>query len=258
MPKTPILAVIAVAILVVGFLIGVWSAPDIEPLEERIAVLESQLEEHGGVSAAAQAAAGEAKTAAEESKGALDTLTAKVDEVAAKAGDTSAIEDRFKDLESSLTTTVGNLEAHVHDQMEALKTEVSHVTESLSAFKDETAAMIESAAKSTPAPSSEGAAAAGATQTAAAPSVEETPPEPGVQRLGIGGSAWAVDGLVSVALSAIQGEDSARVYVNGKPLVLELDRAVRLRDVPRAAGDCTATLKGIHGRKADIAVDCQS
>ncbi len=95
---------------------------------------------------------------------------------------------------------------------------------------------------------------------AAATSGEEAAPPPpglGVQRLGIGGSAWAVEGLVSVGLSAIQGEDSARVYVNRAPLVLELDRAVRLRDLPREAGDCTATLKGIHGRQADIAVDCQ-
>lgn len=240
MPKIPITAVVAVAILVVGFLIGVWTGPDIDPLEERIAALESRLDEQGGVSAAA----GEAKAAAEEAKGALDALTARVDEVAAQAGDTSAIKDRFNAFETSLTETVGNLEA------------------SLSALKDETAAMIKTAAEGTPAPaaSSDGAAAAGGTQMAAATSGEEgalPPPGPGVQRLGIGDSAWAVEGLVSVGLSAIQGEDSARVYVNGAPLVLELDRAVRLRDLPGEAGDCTATLKGIHGRQADIAVDCQ-
>jgi len=151
---------------------------------------------------------------------------------------------------------------HSEGGMAALKTNVFDVTESLSAFKDETAAMIKTAAEGTPAatPSSDGAAAAGDTQMAAATSGEEAappPPGPGVQRLGIGGSAWAVEGLVSVGLSAIQGEDSARVYVNRAPLVLELDRAVRLRDLPSEAGDCTATLKGIHGRQADIAVDCQ-
>lgn len=247
MPKIPkYTTVIAVAILVVGFLIGVWTAPDIDPLEERIAALESRLDEQGGVSAAAEAAAGEAKAAAEEAKGALDALTARVDEVAAQAGDTSAIEDRFNAFETSLTETVGNLEGRVHDQMAALKTNVFDVTESLSAFKDKTAAVIKTAA--------------GNTQMAAATSGEEAappPPGPGVQRLGIGGSAWAVEGLVSVGLSAIQGEDSARVYVNGAPLVLELDRAVRLRDLPGEAGDCTATLKGIHGRQATIAVDCQ-
>jgi uncharacterized coiled-coil protein SlyX len=234
MPKIPITAVIAAAaILVVGFLIGVWTGPDIDALEERIAALESRLDEQGGVSAAAEAAAGEVKAAAEEAKGALDALTARVDEVAAQAGDTSTIEDRFNAFETSLAETVGNLEARVHDQMAALKTNISDVTESLSAFKDKTAAMIKTAAEGTP------------------------PPGPGVQRLGIGGSAWAVEGLVSVGLSAIQGEDSARIYVNGAPLVLELDRAVRLRDLPGEAGDCTATLKGIHGRQADIAVDCQ-
>jgi len=224
MPMIPIAAaVISVAILVVGILIGALSGPDVDPLEERIAALESRLDEQGGVSAAAQAAAGEAKAAAEEAKGALDALTARVEEVATQAGDTSAIKDRFSAFESSLTETVGNLEA------------------SLSALKDETAAMIETAAQGTPAPapSSDSEAAAS------------------VQRLGIGGSAWAVEGLVSVALSAIEGEDSARVFVNGAPLELRLDRAVRLRGLPDEAGDCTATLKAIHGREADIAVDCQ-
>jgi uncharacterized coiled-coil protein SlyX len=232
-PKIPPSAVIAVAILVVGFLIGVWAGPDIDPLKERIAALESRLDEQGGASAAASAAAGEAKAAAEDAKGALDALSARVDEVAAQAGDASAIKDRFNAFETSL-----------NDQMTALKTNVSDVTQSLSAFKDETAAMIKTAAEGTQmaaAPSSGGAAAAG----------------PVVQRLAIGASGWAVEGLVSVALSAIQGEDSARVYVNGAPLVLELNRAVRLRDLPDEAGDCTATLKGIHGRQADIAVDCQ-
>jgi uncharacterized coiled-coil protein SlyX len=224
MPTIPIAAaVISVAILVVGFLIGVWSGPEIDPLKERIAALESRLDEQGNVSAAAEAAAGEAKAAAEEAKGALDTLTARVDEVAAQAGDTSAIKDRVNAFETSLTETVGNLEA------------------SMSALKDETAAMIKTAAEgaTAPTPSSDGAAAAG------------------VQRLSIGASAWAVEGLVSVALSAILGEDSARVYINGAPHVLELDHAVRLRDLPGEAGNCTAILKGIHGREADIAVDCQ-
>jgi len=224
--------IVAVAILVVGFLIGVWAAPDIDPLEERIAALESRLDEQGGASAAAEAAAGEAKAAAEDAKGALDALTARVDEVAAQAGDTSAIKDRVNAFETSLSETVGNLEA------------------SLSALKDETAAMIKTAAAGTQ-------MAAATSGEEAAPSSDGAAAGPVVQRLGIGGSAWAVEGLVSVALSAIQGEDSARIYVNGAPLVLELDRAVRLRDLPSEAGDCTATLKGIEGRQADIAVDCQ-
>ncbi len=232
--------IIAVSILVVGFLIGVWAAPDLDPLEERLAALESRLDEQGGASAAAEAAAGEAKAAAEEAKGALDALTARVEEVAAQAGDTAAIDT-----------------AAIEDRFTAFET-------SLSALKDETAAMFETAAQGAPAPApaadgaaGDGAAAPGDTQMAAAAAGEEAAPLPRVQRLGIGGSAWAVEGLVSVGLSAIQGEDSARVYVNGAPHTLQLDRAVRLRDLPDEAGECTATLKAIHGRQADVAIDCQ-
>jgi hypothetical protein len=267
MPNIPITAVIAVVILVVGYLIGVWTGPDTDALEARVAELESQVEAQGGVAGAAETAAGEAQAA-------LDALSARVDEVAARvdeqagalaesSGGVEAIEQRFNAFETSLTETVGNLEARVHDQVTALQSavegvesDVAGVSKSLTTFKAETAEMVKTAAEGEPKTMSD----AGGTQMAAAPAGEAAapPPAPGVHRLGIGASTWAVDGLVSVALSAVLGADSARIFVNDRQVELSVGETRRLSGLPAEAGTCEATLEGIHGNQADVRVDCES
>lgn len=246
MPKIPMQAVAAVAILVVGYLIGLWTGPDTGELEARVTGLEAQLEEQGGVAAGAEAAAGEVK-------GQLEALSGKLDEqaaAAAKSGEgLSAVEAKFNELETSLTEKVGNLEAQVHDQVTGLQEAVAAIKGDLAGVAGSVDALKVGAAAPAPA----------AQQVAAAPAAEPMgEPEPGVHRLGVGASAWAVEGLVSVALSAILGDDSARIFVNSQSIELGVGETVRLFDLPAEAGDCTATLKGIAGGMADIAVDCAS
>ena len=252
MPNIPMQAVAAVAILVVGYLIGVWTGPDTDELEAQVAALQGDLEAQSGAATATETALGEIK-------GQVEALAAKLDEQAAAMAEASgglgAIEEQFAEFESALTETVGNLEAAVHDQVSSLdaaigdmKGDLAGVGESLASLEAETAAMAK-------ADSSQPAAYETATASA---TIQPEALEPGVHRLGVGAAAWAIEGLVSVALSAIHDEDSARIFVNGESYEIDLGATIRLPKVPEEAGDCTATLKAIAGGSADVAVDCAS